>query len=151
MLGANVTYNPFNHTSVERGYQNPKIARRFAKFVVKILKEKSIDTSDVVIVGVDASSVFLAAFVKMLLPELEFISCSKYSKRMVYTNKKYLLFIDDYYASGDATKTLIGRIQEPKPDITIILMYIASSTNKDTIKKRVKDIYSGEVECFVSE
>jgi orotate phosphoribosyltransferase-like protein len=144
-----VKYNPFCHTSVEYGYQNPEIARRFAKFVVKVLKEKSIDISDLTIVGIDASSVFLAAFVKMLLPELEFISCSKHSNRLVYTNKKYLLFIDDYYASGSATKTLIGRIQEPKPNITIILMYIASSINEDTIKERVKGLYSGEVECFV--
>ena len=151
MPRAKAEYKPYSHTSVDYGYQNPTIARRFAKFVASTLKEKGIVASDVSIVGLDGSSIFLAAFVKAVLPKLEFISCSKYSERQISTNRKYLLFADDYFCSGSATKEMIQRVWgfDDLPDL--ICMYIKASISKEKVEQQVKTQYIGKFEVFIAE
>lgn len=124
-------YRSYAHHDKENGYQNVETAKEFAKFVKnQLARRKSVE-----LIAVDGSSTFLAAFVKMLKPDWNLITGDKGTERIKgdFEFCKNLVFVDDYFCSGNATKAVIKMIEnylsEANHPENIYFYYIAGQNN----------------------
>ncbi|HNC58621.1 MAG TPA: hypothetical protein PLP33_24550 [Leptospiraceae bacterium] len=153
-----VNYNPYSHHSKEQGYQNLNNAKATAKFVKAQLKKiygSALKKKSIAIYGVDNSTTYLAAHVKMLMPEIEFISGRKAENddnddhtgmRVGYALlPDVILFVDDYFSRGRASCQFAYAMQnkknmgdECKPDM--LFFFINSAYDNSEVKKKLESI-----------
>lgn len=145
------------HHTKNYGYQNPEVAKQFAEFVVSKVEEL-FPNQPVTIIGIDNSSTFLAAFVKMLRPEWFLISGSKHSKEL---KNKYLapknaklVFVDDFLCGGRATGTLLDILKASDLADDLTCFYIQASSN--AIEDKIQNLkwvfdYPHNLQGFVME
>lgn len=153
-----VNYNPYSHHSKEKGYQNLNNAKAVARFVKAQLRKvygKALKEKRIAIYGVDNSTTYLAAHVKMLMPEIEFVSGRKaYNQHSEdYTGMRLgyaclpdiVLFVDDYFSRGRVSCQFAHAAQnkqvfssECKPDM--FFFFICISKDENTVKEKLESI-----------
>lgn len=125
-----MNYDPCMHHSAESGYQNPANSVALAEYVVAKVEELYPNKEDgtVAIFGIDNSSTFMAAFVKMLRPEWVFVSGSKYTGNFknysTLPQIRAAIFVDDYLYTGAASKCLVGMLNEKGMSCDLVICSI---------------------------
>ncbi len=101
-----VEYSQFAHHSRLEGYQNVILAKQLARFVVRTISKKYGKNARVAIYGIDGSSIYLAAFCKMLRPDWNFISGDSTGLKSCADFNEIKIFVDDYLSTGSRTKRI---------------------------------------------
>lgn len=138
-----IEYNPFSHKDINHGYQNLDTANRFADYVVKILSDRQLTEAQ--IVCVDGSSAFLSTFVKSKLSSLWFTFSSKEVDDKIIQINKDIVFVDDYFCRGLATKRFLKKLfwfLEINDIHTISLFFIKSNRTKDFINSEILQTFN---------
>lgn len=141
-----INYDPHDYRSVDRGYQNVETASAFAKFVYDDLLKNYPDIAGkkVLLLGMDNSSTYLSAHLKILLPDLIFISGDKTNNSLSGVGEMeadFSVFIDDYFGGGSSTRKLFKTIEKPAYSAEmgneLRLYYIDSQSKKYAMIKRI--------------
>lgn len=163
-------YNSGLHHSLQFGYQNPVIAKKFAKYVVSVvenrfpqLKNKTLKKTAIVnLYAIDGSSVYLTAFVKMLRPKWRLVTINRKTFEFKGTpdNSEINIFIDDYISQGRATADVISTIHHEMEEENfwntssynvekLVCIFIGSTSERASrlrayIKDNLKEEYVGD-------
>lgn len=146
-----MSYSGFNHHDKERGYQNVKTAKAFAKFVVKHLQETYPDIKNMngAIIGLDNSSTFLAAFIKRRLPELNLVSGRKRRGEAPtflghVGSPDFIIFADDYHFRGKVTREVIEWLETEynfeAHECKALHLYYIQAYNSDDMRYYTEDL-----------